>query len=139
VALKINVRCGDGLASQREIPHVYSVAVVIELLRSGIVESERIRTAHGKAADFLRERRWVIGRIDPVEIVSIGTGVARMAQRGNVLEPLGFADSEAGPTWPFDVVKLLLLLKMNANWRLVPVTIQPSAVVPGWLAFLAPA
>jgi len=62
-----------------KIPHVYSVAVVIELLRSGIVESERIRTAHGKAADFLRERRWVIGRIDPVEIVSIGTGVARMA------------------------------------------------------------
>jgi hypothetical protein len=30
------------------------------------------------------------------------------------LEPPGFADPEAGPTLEFVVVKLLLLLKMNA-------------------------
>jgi hypothetical protein len=67
-----------------------------------------------QATDFLGERRWMIGRIDSVEIVSIGLALPELPQRGNVLEPLGFADPEAGPTLPFDIVKLLLFLKMNA-------------------------
>jgi hypothetical protein len=67
-----------------------------------------------QATDFLGERRWVIGRIDSVEMSPSGLASPEWPQRGNVLEPLGFADSEAGPMLPSDIVKLLLSLKMNA-------------------------
>jgi hypothetical protein len=50
-----------------------------ELLRGRVVEGERVGTTVNQATDFLGERRWMIGLIDSVEIVSIGTGVTRIA------------------------------------------------------------